>query len=384
MSTGTPPGGSGSGGGERSIRRRFTSQVKRVLSIRSGRSRRSTVSDSAGEPVTPTTPLLPTAVPPIESTPSSVARSSPAPRVQEVVEQETVRTRTRPAVRQPRTTTIPPAAASAAERAQALFKKHGLEISTSDWPLSTVLPSDRVQKDIRMRVHRTCHKCSTSFGPDKICNSCNHKRCKKCPRQPVKKSKDKGKGKERVGERSGVGERPGQVAGQAAGRKKKKKKKPAYGVTLTIPSRTGGQDLVRKAPRQRVHRKCHRCQTDFAGEKICKKCNHTRCRSCPREPFKKNKPPGYYDALDPEDSEEEKQLPIPPRRTYKKPRRRVHWICTKCSTTFVERAKICEGCGSNRDDTGLRDPPKKQPYKPTEEDIQRLDDRLKQTSLSAA
>jgi len=28
--------------------------------------------------------------------------------------------------------------------------------------------------------------------------------------------------------------------------------------------------------------------------------------------------------------------------------------------------------------------PKKQPYKPTEEDIQRLDDRLKQTSLSAA
>lgn len=223
-----------------------------------------------------------------------------------------------------------------------------------------------------MRVHRTCHKCSTSFGPDKICNSCNHKRCKKCPRQPVKKPKDKGKGKEKVGERSG------QVVGR------KKKKKPTYGVTLTIPSRTGGQDLVRKAPRQRVHRKCHRCQTDFAGEKICRKCSHTRCRSCPREPFKKNKPPGYYDSLDPEDSEEERQLPTRPRRTYKKPRRRIHWICTKCSTTFVERTKICEGCGSNRDDTGLRDPPKKQPYKPTEEDIQRLDERLKQTSLSAA
>lgn len=95
-----------------------------------------------------------------------------------------VRTRTKPSPRQPRTTTIPPPAMTAAERAHALFKKHGLEISTSDWPLSTAPPGDRVQKDIRMRVHRTCHKCSASFGPDKVCNSCNHKRCKKCPRHP--------------------------------------------------------------------------------------------------------------------------------------------------------------------------------------------------------
>jgi len=185
----------------------------------------------------------------------------------------------------------------------------------------------------------------------------------------VKKSKDKGKGKERVGEK------PGERSGQKVGRKKKK----PVGATLTLPSRTGGQDLVRKAPRQRVHRTCHRCQTDFAGEKICKKCSHTRCKNCPREPlvnlsnlgylmnvrtkfffvndrFKKNKPPGYYDGLDPDDSEEDKRLPARPRRTYKKPRRRVHWICTKCSTTFVERTKICEGCGSHRDDTGFRDP----------------------------
>jgi len=202
----------------------------------------------------------------------------------------------------------------------------------------------------------------------------------------VKKSKDKGKGKEKVGEKPGEKskdkgkgkEKVGEKSGQKVGRKKKK---PAYGVTLTLPSRTGGQDLVRKAPRQRVHRTCHRCQTDFAGEKICKKCSHTRCKNCPREPlvtlsnlgyllnvrtkniycfgndrFKKNKPPGYYDGLDPDDSEEDKRLPARPRRTYKRPRRRVHWICTKCSTTFIEKTKICEGCGSNRDDTGLRDP----------------------------
>ncbi|RPB05975.1 hypothetical protein L873DRAFT_1641577, partial [Choiromyces venosus 120613-1] len=362
-----------SGDGEKSMRKRFASQFKRVMSIKSGKSRHSIISDTAGEPSTPTTPLSPAA--PIEPASSSVIRLEPEAKAEE---KEQVRTRARPAVRQPRATTAPPPAMTAVERAHALFKKHGLEISASDWPLSTAPPGDRVQKDIRMRVHRTCHKCSSSFGPDKVCNSCNHKRCKKCPRYPVKKSskdkdkeKGKGKGKERVGERSG----------EKVGRKKKKK--PTYDANLMLPSRTGGQDLVRKAPRQRVHRKCHRCQTDFAGGKICKKCQHTRCKNCPREPFK-NKPPGYYDGLDPEDSEEDKQLLTRPRRTYKKPRRRVHWICTKCTTTFVEKTKICEGCGSNRDDTGLRDPPKKQPYKPTDEDIQRLDDRLKQTSLSAA
>jgi len=62
MSSGTPP--EGSGGGEKSIRRRFTSQFKRVLSIRSGKSRHSITSDTAGEPSAPTTPLSPAA--PIE------------------------------------------------------------------------------------------------------------------------------------------------------------------------------------------------------------------------------------------------------------------------------------------------------------------------------
>jgi hypothetical protein len=34
-----------------------------------------------------------------------------------------------------------------------------------------------------------------------------------------------------------------------------------------------------------VHRKCHRCETDFASEKVCNKCHHTRCKKCPRHPY---------------------------------------------------------------------------------------------------
>lgn len=255
---------------------------------------------------------------------------------------------------------------SAAERAQALFKKHGLDVKPSDLPLATTLPAERVQKDIRMRVHRTCHKCDTPFGPDKTCLECSHKRCKRCPRHPVKKSKDKGK--EKV------------TAKTTAPGYKKRKGDIAYGIT--IPGRRGGQDLVHKPVRQRVHRKCHRCETDFGPEKVCPKCKHNRCKKCPRSPHKNNKPAGYYEKIDPSDSEPE--YPPPPRRTYKKPRRRIHWTCSKCSTTFIEKTKTCAGCGSHRDETGIRDPPKKPKFKPTDEEVQRLNDRLMTTTLGTA
>jgi len=47
----------------------------------------------------------------------------------------------------------------------------------------------RVEKPIRMRIHRTCHKCQTTFGGNKICVTCEHPRCSQCPRYPVKKAK---------------------------------------------------------------------------------------------------------------------------------------------------------------------------------------------------
>jgi hypothetical protein len=54
---------------------------------------------------------------------------------------------------------------------------------------------------------------------------------------------------------------------------------------LTLPSKTGGQDLVMKKPMQRIRRNCHHCNSVFMpGNKICTKCQHVRCVDCPRDP----------------------------------------------------------------------------------------------------
>lgn len=345
----------------KSIRRRLTSSIRKVIRTGSSKSK-SSASTPAGEPSSTAVAASPA---PAAGTSTSV---TPTPKP-EVAEKPEEKLRTKPH-RAPKVPTARPPPLSAAERAQALFKKHGLDISTMDWPLSKEPQGERVQKDIRMRVHRTCHKCSTSYGPDKVCVNCGHGRCKNCPRHPTKKSKDKGKAK--VGAKTTA---PGY-----------KKRKGDYMYGITIPGKKGGQDLVRKPVRQRVHRKCHRCQTDFAGEKICTNCKHPRCRRCPREPHKPDKvAAGHYDKFDPEGSEDEPIFPPPPRRTYKRTRRRVRWTCNECNTVFVEKTKECASCGQHRDDVGTRDPPKKTKtkYKPTEEELERLNARLMQTTLSA-
>ncbi|KAI5847459.1 hypothetical protein BZA05DRAFT_446947 [Tricharina praecox] len=344
-----------------SIRRRLTTSIKRVMSYTSSKSNKSSGSMIASEPQSPIVASSSAAVTATTAAPVVLA-STPAPT--RLTEKPAHKPAHKP-YRPPKNPTSPPPVMSAAERAQALFKKHGLDVKSTDLPLSTTPQSDRVQKDIRMRVHRSCHKCETPYGADKTCLECGHKRCKKCPRHPLKKSKDKGK--EKVTTKTGIA--PGY---------KKRKGDIAYGIT--IPGRRGGQDLVRKEVRQRVHRKCHRCDTDFASEKVCGKCKHNRCKKCPRHPSPKGGKD--YGKNDPTDSEPD--YPAPPRRTYKKPRRRVHWTCNNCQATFIEKTKLCGGCGSNRDDTGVRDPPKKPKYKPTDSEVQRLNDRLKQTSLSAA
>ena len=63
-----------------------------------------------------------------------------------------------------------------------------------------------------------------------------------------------------------------------------RRRKGDIGAGLKIPSRCGGQDLVRKQVRQRVHRTCHRCNTDFGAVKVCSKCLHNRCKKCPKDP----------------------------------------------------------------------------------------------------
>jgi hypothetical protein len=158
------------------------------------------------------------------------------------------------------------------ERARHLAQKYNIDLDTSDWKIIEV--AERVEKPIRMRIHRTCHVCNTSYGANKTCASCGHERCEQCPRYPKKKVLG-GKGKDvtYLGGQKG----PGVEAIEGLKRKHK--------YVLTLPSKTGGQDLVMKKPMQRVRRMCHRCDNVFMpGNKICSKCEHVRCVDCPRDP----------------------------------------------------------------------------------------------------
>ncbi|KAK1977396.1 hypothetical protein LZ30DRAFT_692172 [Colletotrichum cereale] len=176
------------------------------------------------------------------------------------------------------------------ERARKLGERFGLEIKQSEW-ISTEGTALRVEKPIRMRVHRTCHKCNATFAAAKECPGCQHSRCTKCIRHPPKRTEA-----ERIASREK----------RAAILKAQKENAPivpdysydpkgAKDIVLKRPSKTGGQDLIYKKPRQRVRRTCHECQTLFtAGSKTCSKCNHNRCTDCPRDPPKKDKYPFGY------------------------------------------------------------------------------------------
>lgn len=170
------------------------------------------------------------------------------------------------------------------ERAKKLAERFALTVEP--FPARPEKESYRIEKPIRMRIHRTCHVCDTTFGSNKVCAKCEHVRCKQCPRYPVKKDKkpeDKGKAKE--GAAAVVG---GIEVDTYYGLREQ--------IQLTKPNpKPGAQPLVRKKPMQRVRRTCHECQTLYAaGVKICSNCGHVRCTDCPRDPAKKKKYPDGY------------------------------------------------------------------------------------------
>ncbi|PGH26916.1 hypothetical protein AJ80_01297 [Polytolypa hystricis UAMH7299] len=244
------------------------------------------------------------------------------------------------------------------ERARALFAKYGLTLEPGEW--ITQAPADRsvqrVEKPIRMRVRRVCHNCTATFGADKVCSSCQHVRCKKCFRYPPAKPKDDGKGKTR--------------ADIPAPKEAPKK------VVLTLPSRTGGQDLVCKPIRQRIRRTCHKCSTVFIGDATeCENCSHIRCKNCPRDPAKPNKyPDGYPGDVEPPFERQQ--------RVWRKPRRRIRWTCHECKGLFVTGDKTCARCNHDRCKDCIRDPPKKTKPDPDPELLRRVEERLAQLNVS--
>lgn len=142
------------------------------------------------------------------------------------------------------------------EKARALFAKYGLTLEPGEWTVPATVGLPRVEKQVRMRVHRTCHRCQTTFGADRVCSNCQHSRCKKCPRFPGAKSKGRD---ERLGKKAD---------------------------TLTMVQRATGKEMPRRPPTQRVCKMCHQCQTVFQGKATqCENCKHLRCPECPRDPY---------------------------------------------------------------------------------------------------
>jgi hypothetical protein len=169
------------------------------------------------------------------------------------------------------------------ERAKKLGERFGLELTAAEWQPTT---SDdtvlRVDKSIRMRVRRTCHKCDTAFTQAKECPNCQHVRCTKCVRYPPKRTEAEliaSRERRAAIIKANKENAPIIPDWDLDGAKDKK-------FVLTRPRRAAGPDLVHKKPRQRVRRTCHECQTLYStGTKTCASCGHVRCTDCPRDPY---------------------------------------------------------------------------------------------------
>ena len=167
------------------------------------------------------------------------------------------------------------------ERAKKLGARFGLEIKPSEWH-STEGDVLRVEKSVRMRIHRECHRCHAAFGAAPECPGCKHTRCKKCTRYPAKRDESE--------------QQANRERREALAKKNKESAPiiPSYdyeftpAIVLKRPSKTGGQDLVYKKHRMRVRRYCHHCDTLISSHskqaRTCDNCGHRRCGDCPRNP----------------------------------------------------------------------------------------------------
>ncbi|KXG47518.1 Zinc finger, RING/FYVE/PHD-type [Penicillium griseofulvum] len=250
------------------------------------------------------------------------------------------------------------------EKARALFAKYGLTIDTSEWKTPTDLQVTRVTKPIRMRVRRTCHRCETTFGAEKVCVNCQHTRCTKCPRYPPAR-KDGEPRKPKMPE----------TYERLFPRTSHLKLSTTKEISLKMPSPTGGADFVHRPVRQRIHRYCHVCTSLYTpGIKECPKCSHVRCKICPRDPAKLDKyPDGYPGDADP---------PKPrPERTWKKPRRRIHYECHVCQTWFQGNVDTCSNCGQVKCEKTIRIPAKKVKPETSPEVLKSLEQKLAAMAL---
>ncbi|GJN67058.1 zinc finger domain-containing protein [Purpureocillium lilacinum] len=234
------------------------------------------------------------------------------------------------------------------QRAKKLAERYGLEFRLSDWITGaeddTVL---RVDKPIRIRIRRTCHLCNATFVAAEECSGCQHVCCKDCPRYPPKRTEaEKAASRERKEAVSKDYRESSRIVADLyydGGR-----------VVLKRSSKTGGQDLIHRRPRQRVRRTCHECQTLFMP-------------ASKKDPPKKDKYPFGYpgDAFGPNS--------VP------------RYECQRCQTLYPEGASDgveCAKCGTKMSVASPRALPRKIEPEPDPGVLKMLQARLDSLKVS--
>lgn len=268
------------------------------------------------------------------------------------------------------------------EKARAVFVKYGFKLEPGEWTSPTSGDAERVEKIVRIRIRRTCHRCDISFGADKVCLSCQHTRCKKCPRYPPKRPKDYRGKRQSKGPAVGVDENFKGTGPSAIG-------------PLTILQRPSEKELFRREPVQRARRLCHKCDTPFDGRAIsCENCNHQRCPECPRDPYVDGdteslfvvhqlttiRPKlGKYVEGYPGDAEE---TLAPSRRELKTIRVHVRWTCHTCQTVFKDLEKVCRACGHERCEKCGREPPEEEEAGLDEAAVEKINEMIRNVNIA--
>lgn len=288
-----------------------------------------------------------------------------------------------------------------AEGAREMFAQHGMQYGPrSQCPMQEP-PNKirRVEKPIRLRVHWTCHQCSTQFGIERICVECGHHRCRDCARHPPKKvrelvdstriafeqeSVDSARiAFEQESVRSGPSGSGAQIAEGEAGPAPRETPLPAvqsplqltgplelddgneadgdadlrdFDFTMYARPRAGVHTVLK--PKARVARRiCHECDTTIhpSTRNECQNCGHLKCSQCPRVPPKSRKHGKCAVVSEPQSDEEEVPVVRAVQRVYRKPRQRVRYTCEHCDSLFIDRDR-CNGCGHERCTNCHREP----------------------------
>ena len=132
-------------------------------------------------------------------------------------------------------------------RDEAPFYSQFPTLTGTVWDRTTIVPQERVPRKTRIRVRYTCHDCGRSFGRDRVCLTCQHRRCTRCVRYPPKRDKTKSSN-------DSIDDMPARLQQH-----------------MPQLSADGGT--------------CHQCQTTFEiNDEACPNCHHQICERCIRQP----------------------------------------------------------------------------------------------------